>query len=129
MRVSVLALLAGSVIALALPGVSPARSPTNQRGVSTEDAPSAKAVPKSIYVSAVRRACMGMIPMMCLQIREKKSDPWQLLYDPIIGFTPEPATEYRLRVLVDELANPPADASSQRWFLDRILERRRIKNP
>jgi len=85
---------------------------------------SAEAVQKFVYVASERRPCTGVAPMQCLQIREQESDPWQLYYGEIIGFTHEPGIEYRLRILEDEVPNPPADASTKRWFLDMVVEQR-----
>jgi len=86
--------------------------------------PSAKAVKKFIYVAAERKDCTGVAPMKCLQVREEKTDPWTLFYGEIAGFEPQPGIEYRLRILEDTVPNPPADASSKRWFLDMIVEQR-----
>jgi heat shock protein HslJ len=91
--------------------------------------PSANAVTKFIYVAAQRRPCSGMMPMECLQIREKPSDPWLNHYDEIIGFTHHPGIEYRLRILEDDVPNPPADASSKRWFLDLVVEQKLVDTP
>jgi hypothetical protein len=65
--------------------------------------------------------------MECLQIRENPTDPWQLYYGEITGFTHEPGIEYRLRILEDQVANPPAGASSKRWFLDLVVEQKVVK--
>ncbi|MGH6781272.1 MAG: DUF4377 domain-containing protein [Sphingomonadaceae bacterium] len=86
--------------------------------------PAADAPRKFIYVSAETKPCTGVAPMTCLQIREKESDPWTLHYYGIEGFTPEPGIEYRLRIIEEKVANPPADASSIRWTLDQVIEQR-----
>jgi heat shock protein HslJ len=88
--------------------------------------PSAAAIQKFIYVASERKPCTGGATMECLQIREQASDPWQLYYGEIIGFVHEPGIEYRLRILEDEVPNPPADASSKRWFLNMVVEQRVI---
>ncbi|MBP7570587.1 MAG: META domain-containing protein [Acidobacteria bacterium] len=85
---------------------------------------SAGAVTKFIYVAAERKPCTEGASTECLQVREHPSDPWRLHHGEIIGFTPEPGIEYRLRILEDETPNPPADGSSKRWFLDLVVEQR-----
>jgi hypothetical protein len=55
-------------------------------------------------------------------VRESPEGPWQLFYGEIIGFSYEPGIEYRLRILEDDVPNPPADGSSRRWFLDLVVE-------
>lgn len=46
--------------------------------------------------------------MLCLQVRDSPDQPWRLQYGEIIGFTPEPGVEYRMRILEDTVENPPA---------------------
>lgn len=90
--------------------------------------PAAAAPRKFIYVSAETRACTGVAPMTCLQVREKGSDPWGLHYGGIVDFEPQPGIEYRLRIIEEKIDNPPADASSIRWTLDQVIEQR-VVNP
>lgn len=91
--------------------------------------PSASAVQKLVYVAAERAPCTGVAPMLCLQVRDSPDQPWRLHYGEIIGFTPEPGVEYRLRILEDTVENPPADGSSKRWFLDLVVEQRDVGRP
>ncbi|WP_176593533.1 META and DUF4377 domain-containing protein [Sphingobium sp. EM0848] len=86
--------------------------------------PAADAPRKLIYVSADTKPCTGVAPMTCLQVREKETDAWQLHYSGIVDFDPQPGIEYRLRIVEEKLANPPADASSIRWTLDQVIEQR-----
>jgi heat shock protein HslJ len=88
--------------------------------------PSAGAVQKFIYVAAERVPCRGVGATTgdCLQVRASPEEPWRAFYGEIIGFTPEPGIEYRLRVLEDPVPNPPTDASSRRWHLDLVVEQR-----
>lgn len=78
---------------------------------------------KFIYVAPQKVACSaGVMQTTCFQIRERKEDPWQLWYGPIHGFDFKPGTAYRLRILEEQVANPPADASSVKWTLDLVVE-------
>lgn len=86
--------------------------------------PAADAPRKFIYVSAETRPCTGVAPMTCLQVRESESAPWTLHYGGIVDFEPQPGIEYRLRIIEEKIANPPADASSLRWTLDQVVEQR-----
>ena len=81
-----------------------------------------------IYVAAHRRACQGVAPMQCLQVRDTPDAPWQNHYGEIEGFTPAPGVAYRLRVHEISVARPAADAPSQRWVLDQVLEQE-VTNP
>ncbi|ARR54924.1 MULTISPECIES: META and DUF4377 domain-containing protein [Sphingomonadales] len=89
--------------------------------------PAADAPRRFIYVSAETKPCHGVAPMTCLQIREKPGDPWQLHYGGIVDFDPQPGIEYRLRIIEEKIAHPPADASSLRWTLDQVIEQRVVK--
>lgn len=89
--------------------------------------PAAEAPRKFVYVSAETKPCNGVAPMTCLQVREKESDPWQLHYGAIADFDPQPGIEYRLRIVEEQVENPPADASSIRWTLDQIVEQRVVQ--
>lgn len=86
--------------------------------------PGPNAVRKFVYIAADRAPCTGVAPMMCLQVRDTPDAPWRLHYGEIVGFTHEPGVEYRLRILEDTVARPPADGSSKRWFLDLVIEQR-----
>lgn len=91
--------------------------------LQARDKVSADAKVKFVYVAAEQVKCSaGVMQMMCLQVRERKEDPWQLWYSGIQGFTPMPDTEYRLRIVEERVANPPADASTIKWTLDLVVE-------
>jgi len=108
-------------------GVLVLESPQGVLRFRSEPMPSAFAVQKFIYVAAERAPCVGVAPMQCLQVRDTPEQPWRLHYGEIIGFTHEPGIEYRLRIFEDDVPNPPADASSKRWFLDLVVEQRVVR--
>jgi hypothetical protein len=87
-----------------------------------EALPSKQATTKFVYVSANTKACSGVAPMMCLQVRDSKDQPWRLHYGGIQGFEHVPGIEYRLRIKEDRLAHPAADAPSSVWYLDATVE-------
>lgn len=73
----------------------------------------------------------------CLNVREVHFDDsgsrtgeygeWQVLGQPIEGFTHEPGTRNVLRVQRFEIADPPADGSSLAWVLDLVVVSERIE--
>lgn len=90
--------------------------------------PSRDARTRFIYVAAQTKDCTaGTARLKCLQVRDTRDQPWRLSYNPIIGFDHEAGIEYRLRIKEDTRANAPADASSVVWYLDTIIEERRVK--
>ena len=68
----------------------------------------------------------------CLKVRERRYDAngvaagnpgeWQLLYQDIEGYTHEPGIRNVLRVKRYAVKNPPADAPSQAYVLDMVVE-------
>lgn len=83
-----------------------------------------KGVEKTLFVAAERKPCTGVAPMECLQVREAPDRPWQFFYGEIEGFTHEPGYDYELRVREEKVAAPPADGSSLRWTLVKVVGKR-----
>ncbi len=77
---------------------------------------------KILEVAPTKVDCVGVAPMKCLQVREVGGD-WQNFYAPIEGFDFVEGSRYRLQVKVTEIANPPADGSSLRYQLVRVLDK------
>ncbi|HEX2092165.1 MAG TPA: DUF4377 domain-containing protein [Longimicrobiaceae bacterium] len=77
----------------------------------------------TLYVAPYRRECVTIVVHQCLLVREEPDEPWQLFYDGIEGFTHQPGFAYKLLVLRQRVENPPADGSSLRWRLVRVLEK------
>jgi heat shock protein HslJ len=83
----------------------------------------AEAVIKFIYVAPRQVACSnGAAPSMCYQVKEQQDDPWQVWHGGIAGFDYRPGTAYRLRILEERIARPPADAGKVKWTLDLVVE-------
>jgi heat shock protein HslJ len=55
--------------------------------------------------------------MKCMLVKENPEDAYEMFYDRIAGFEYEEGYTYELRVSVETIANPPADASSLRYTL------------
>lgn len=72
---------------------------------------------KTFIVNSQTVDCTGVVPMKCLQVKEKTSDNWNNFYSNIDGFTYEPGFEYILKVKTEKIDNPPADASSVKYTL------------
>lgn len=69
--------------------------------------------------------------MTCLQIQKGKtldwSQPWELFYSKIEGFQYQPGFIYKLLVKEDIIDNPPADTSSIKYTLIKVLEKKQDK--
>lgn len=79
----------------------------------------------TVYVGPYLVDCVGVAPQKCLLVKEKPGDDWNMHYDPIQGFDYEPGYEYELRILEEQVENPPADASSLRWTLVEMVSKTR----
>lgn len=79
-----------------------------------------------ILIVADRRAdCTGVAPMKCLQVKKPQDEKWSLFYQNIENFDYVEGYTYVLRVRVDTVKNPPADASKLKYRLRKVLHRER----
>ncbi|MFZ3193107.1 MAG: DUF4377 domain-containing protein [Moraxellaceae bacterium] len=76
-----------------------------------------------IEVAPVLVDCVGVAPMKCLHYRKVGDIEWLNHYSGIDGFEYQPDYRYVLEVKQTPVINPPADASSLRWELVRIVEK------
>ncbi|MCW3462313.1 META domain-containing protein [Chitinophaga nivalis] len=81
-----------------------------------------------IYVKESKEPCTGVAPMECLQIKGLKDAEWSNLYTNINGFNYVPGYRYKLRIRVTPVKNPPADGSSVKYTLTKVLEKKKINS-
>ncbi|MEC7121037.1 MAG: DUF4377 domain-containing protein [Pseudomonadota bacterium] len=79
-----------------------------------------------IEVAPVLEDCVGVAPMKCMQYRKKGDRTWLNHYGEIEGFEYQPDYRYVLEIKQTSVLNPPADASSLRWELVRIVEKQPV---
>jgi len=80
------------------------------------------------WVNSYRVDCVGVGPQRCLLVQNNPTlldTAWQNFYDRIDGFEPEPGFLYKISVKEEKLdvADVPADASSIRYSLVKVLEK------
>lgn len=86
------------------------------------------------WVNSQKVDCQGVAPMKCLQVQKgenKTADQWEYMYANIDGFDFEPGFQYKL-VVKEEQLDPkdiPADASSIKYTLIKVLEKNKVKSP
>ncbi|KUY71625.1 hypothetical protein WK78_27580 [Burkholderia cepacia] len=85
-----------------------------------------KPVARTVQVAPQSARCTGVAPMECLQVRNRPNEPWSLWYAGIEGFAYQPGYLYTLEIDEYRVAQPPADGSSIRWVLKRVVERRQV---
>jgi len=81
-----------------------------------------------IYVKESKEPCTGVAPMECLQIKGVNDTDWSNLYTNINGFKYTPGYRYKLRVKITRVKNPPADGSSLKYTLTKVLEKKKISS-
>ena len=81
-----------------------------------------------LHVAPYTSACIGAGPMDCLRVRSDGETNFQLFYNHIEGFEFEPGHNYTLRVRIEDVASPPADASSLRYTLLEVVKKEAV-NP
>jgi hypothetical protein len=83
---------------------------------------------KTMYVSATTQPCSaGVMEKECLQVKwDKNQASWENFYNEIEGFTYETGNEYELLVKESKVANPPADASSLKYTLTKIVSKNKV---
>lgn len=65
--------------------------------------------------------CVGEAPQRCMQIAEAEDGEYLLFYDQIAGFEFEEGISYVIDVRVDDVFDPPADASSLSYTLVEVV--------
>lgn len=84
---------------------------------------------KIIYLGSETKTCdAGVIKKECYQVKwTKNQEDWEYFYNEIQGFEYEEGYFYTLKVKVERIDNPPADASSLRYHLIKELEKKKVK--
>ena len=68
--------------------------------------------------------CTGVGKQKCYLVKEGEAKIWSYMYQSVEGFTYEPGYEYVLKVKKEKVANPPADASSIRYILEKVVSKK-----
>ncbi|WP_334124987.1 DUF4377 domain-containing protein [Empedobacter brevis] len=71
-----------------------------------------------------RECSAGAGKMQCMMVKEGDAAEWQYFYNYIDGFTHEPGYEYKVVVKKSKVENPPADASSVKYELVKVVSKK-----
>lgn len=81
-----------------------------------------KPVEKVIWIGPEKQDCVaGVMKTQCLQYKTSATGQWLNFYGPIEGFEWEQGKSYKLKIRQEKIANPPADASSLKTSLVKVL--------
>ncbi len=84
--------------------------------------PIKKPIEKVIWLAPEKRDCVaGVMKTQCLQYKTSANGEWLNFYGEIDGFTWEQGKTYKLKIRQEKIANPPADASSIKTSLVKVL--------
>lgn len=79
---------------------------------------------KVMYIAANKQPCTGVGNMECMMIKkDKNQNDWEYFYSSIDGFTYEQGFEYKLLIKEEKIENPPADGSSIRYKLIKVISK------
>lgn len=80
---------------------------------------------ETFWVNSYKTPCEGVAKTTCLNIQKKDSldfdGKWETFYNHIEGFNYQPGKIYQISVKVDSVSNPPADGSSIKYTLNKII--------
>ncbi|MBC8516418.1 MAG: DUF4377 domain-containing protein [Nitrosopumilus sp.] len=76
---------------------------------------------KILYVDSKLVDCVGVGPQQCMLVRENPDSDWEMFYENIEGFEYQEGTQYKIEVMITDVENPPADASSLKYTLVEIM--------
>lgn len=96
----------------------------------SEDSPEENFIETKIRVNFYTELCTGIILQQCYLIQENDNiggDNWQLFYDLIEGFDYVSGYIYDLDVTINKVDDPPANASSLKYTLNKIISKTNIK--
>lgn len=83
---------------------------------------------KTLWIAPTTQKCVGEIEKECMQVRRSKHQTnWELFYDNIEGFTYKKGFEYQVVVLETKVKNPPADGSSIKYKLIKIISKKKYQ--
>lgn len=77
----------------------------------------------SMWIGPERQSCMGVVEMMCMQVKWSEDGAWENFFSSIDGFIFVPGYNYELLVRQHRVDPTPADASSIAWSLEEIVSR------
>ncbi|KAB1160402.1 DUF4377 domain-containing protein [Tenacibaculum aiptasiae] len=80
-------------------------------------------IDKTILVASKRLNCTGVGTQKCLLVKETTGKNWEYFYDNIEGFNYEEGFEYVLEVSEKEVSPLPADASTVKIVLVKIVSK------
>ena len=122
--------LRGSNIILALSGVlflaacSDSTAPVSDNdSIFPPSESAADGIAQRVLIKHHKAECHGVNPQLCMLVRGSEQEDWTYFYDGIEGFDFTWGDNYELLISVHEVPDPPADGSSLKYRLIRIVSK------
>ena len=80
----------------------------------------------TLYIAPKQVDCTGVSDQKCYLIRRSTEGNWILHYDEITGLEYEPGFSYKIKVKKVQIKNPPMDASTIKYDLVEVLEKKDV---
>lgn len=78
---------------------------------------------ETLIIASQQGDCIGVVPQKCLWVKKDAAQNWEFFYTTIDGFDYEPGYEYTIEVEKENVENPPADASSIKYKLVKVVSK------
>lgn len=78
---------------------------------------------QTIYIDSYLVSCQVVAEQECMLVKPRPYSEWEFFYSEIEGFEFEAGYSYKVRLLVTQIDDPPADASSKKYKLLEIVEK------
>lgn len=80
-----------------------------------------------VNIAPEKSPCAALaVDITCMMVKWENKQQYELFYSDIEGFEFEPGYEYQLRVMVEKIENPPADASNLRYKLIEQIRKKKM---
>jgi hypothetical protein len=79
---------------------------------------------REIYIDHYKSECFGFALSLCMRSKSNFDDDWELFYESIKGFEYEWGYTYKLKINVEKIENPLADASSLKYTLIEVVNKK-----
>nr|WP_129730126.1 DUF4377 domain-containing protein [Parabacteroides goldsteinii] len=78
---------------------------------------------EQLTIASETRIGMAEGPRNCYLVKNENNKNWEFMYNSINGFEYEAGYEYVIEVKIENIKNPPADASSVKYSLIKIISK------
>jgi hypothetical protein len=101
---------------------APTSQPETEEAQTPSEQPPTQTDTTRLWIKPDLVECQGEALQQCMQVARAEDGPYELFYDPIFGYDHVVGTAAVVDVMIEEVADPPADGSSLQYTLVSIVE-------